>query len=154
MKGIRMAVLGAALVFGITATASAQGGGAGGGGGRGRGGITRLMTDITVSAETQTKIDTIVAKYMTQQRELMGMPAGGAAAAGGGGGGGGMANIPEETRAKITELNNKRNAEIRALLTAEQAVVFDKNVAAAAAGGGRRGGGAAAGAGAPPPFAL
>ena len=78
MKGIRMAVLGAALVFGITATAEAQGGG--GARGAGRGGIQRLMTDITVSAEVQTKIDTIVAKYRTQQMEMMG------AAAGGGGG--------------------------------------------------------------------
>ena len=143
MKGIRMAVLGAALVFGITATADAQGGGAGGG--RGRGGIARLMTDITVSAETQTKIDSIVAKYAGQQRELMGAPAAG----GGGGGGGGMQQMTDEQRTKMMELNTKRNAEIRALLTPEQQTQFDKNVAAAPQGG-RRGGGQA-GAGAPPP---
>ena len=140
MKGIRMAVLGAALVFGITATADAQGGGAARGGGRG--GIARLMTDITVSADVQTKIDTIVAKYRAQQMEMMG-------GAAGGGGGGGMAQMTDEQRTKMAELNTKRNAEIRALLTAEQQVVFDKNVAAAPQGG-RRGGGQA-GANPPPP---
>ena len=141
MKGIRMAVLGAALVFGITATADAQGGGAGGG--RGRGGITRLMTDITVSADVQTKIDSIVAKYQAQTRELMGAPAGA------GGGMGQMTQMTPEMRTKMMELNTKRNAEIRALLTAEQQVVFDKNVAAAPQGG-RRGGGQG-GANPPPP---
>ena len=139
MKGIRMAVLGAALVFGMTATAEAQGGGGGGPRGAGRGGIQRLMTDITVSADVQTKIDSIVAKYQTQQRELMGAAAGG---------GGGMQNMSDETRAKMTELMSKRNAEIRALLTTEQQVQFDKNVAAAPMG--RRGGGQA-GANPPPP---
>src|SRR5688500_8624319 len=150
MNRIRMAALGAALVLGMTATAEAQGGGAGRAGG-GRGGVARLMTDITVSAEVQTKIDTIVAKYEVQRRELMGMPAGGAAAAGGGGGGGGGMGMQmtDEQRTKIAELTAKRNAEIRALLTAEQQVVFDKNVAAAPQG--RMRGGAAAGAGAPPP---
>ena len=139
MKGIRMAVLGAALVFGITATAEAQGGGARG---AGRGGIQRLMTDITVSADVQAKIDSVVAKYQVQQRELM------APVAGAAGDPGRMMNIPEETRAKMMELNTKRNAEIRALLTPEQQVVFDRNVAAAPRG---RRGGAQGGASPPPP---
>ena len=140
MKGIRMAVLGAALVFGVTTVASAQGGGAGGGqprgGGRGNQ-VARLMTDITVSADIQTKIDTIAAKYQAQTRELM------TAAAGGG-------QMDDATRAKMMELNTKRNAEIRALLTAEQAAQFDKNVAAMPAGG-RRGGGAGGATPPPPP---
>ena len=132
MKVIRMAVLGAALVFGVTTVASAQGGGGQRGGGRG--GIARLMTDITVSADIQAKIDTIAAKYQTQTRELMAAGSGGA---------------PDDaTRAKMMELNTKRNAEIRALLTAEQAAQFDKNIAAMPAGG-RRGGGQ--GGGNPPP---
>jgi hypothetical protein len=138
MKGIRMAVLGAALVFGVTTVASAQEARGGGGGQArgGRGGVARLMTDITVSADVQAKIDTIAAKYQAQSRELM------AAAQASGG-------APDDaTRAKMTENNTKRNAEIRALLTAEQQVVFDKNVAAMPAGGGRRGAG---GGGAPPP---
>jgi Spy/CpxP family protein refolding chaperone len=141
MKGIRMAVLGAALVFGVTTVASAQGGGAGGqarGGGRGNQ-VARLMTDITVSADIQTKIDTIAAKYQAQTRELM--------TAGGGG------QMDDATRAKMMDLNTKRNAEIRALLTAEQAAQFDKNVAAMPAGG-RRGGGAGGAAPPPPPPAL
>ena len=129
MKGIRMAVLGAALVFGVTTVASAQGGGGQRGGGRG--GIARLMTDITVSADIQTKIDTIAAKYQAQTRELM---------AGG--------QMDDAARAKMMDLNTKRNAEIRALLTPEQQAQFDKNVAAMPAGG-RRGGGA--GGATPPP---
>ena len=139
MKGIRMAVLGAALVLGVTTVASAQEarGGGGGQGRGGRGGIARLMTDITVSADVQTKIDTIAARYQVQLREMM-TPAGS---------GGGAMQMDDATRAKMTELNSKRNAEIRALLTPEQQVQFDKNVAAMPAGG-RRGGG---GGGAPPP---
>jgi hypothetical protein len=138
MKGIRMAVLGAALVFGVTTVASAQGGGGGGQARGGRGGVARLMTDITVSADVQAKIDTIAAKYQAQSRELMS-----AAQASGG--------APDDaTRAKMMEINTKRNAEIRALLTAEQQVIFDKNVAAAPAGG-RRGAGGAGGGGNPPP---
>lgn len=137
MKGIRMAVLGAALVFGVTTVASAQGGGGQvRGGGRGNQ-VARLMTDITVSADVQTKIDTIAAKYQAQQREMM--------TAAGGAGGGGM-QMDDATRTKMTELSAKRNAEIRALLTPEQQAQFEKNVATMAAG--RRGGG---GGGAPPP---
>ena len=136
MKGIRMAVLGAALVLGVTTVASAQearGGGQGRGGARG--GVARLMTDITVSADVQAKIDTIVAKYQAESRELMT-----AAQASGG--------APDDAmRAKMTEVNNKRNAEIRALLTPEQQAQWDKNVAAMPAGRGARGGGG----GAPPP---
>jgi periplasmic protein CpxP/Spy len=134
MKGIRMAVLGAALIFGVTTVASAQGGGAGGGQARGGGRanqVARLMTDITVSADVQTKIDTIAAKYQAQTRELM---------AGG--------QMDDAARAKMMDLNTKRNAEIRALLTPEQQAQFDKNVAAMPVGGGRRGGG---GGGSPPP---
>jgi periplasmic protein CpxP/Spy len=137
MKGIRMAVLGAALVLGVTTVASAQEARGGGGGQArgGRGGVARLMTDITVSADVQAKIDTIVAKYAAESRELMT-----AAQASGG--------APDDaTRAKMTEINNKRNAEVRALLTPEQQVQWDKNVAAMPAGRGARGGGG----GAPPP---
>ena len=142
MKVIRMAVLGAALVLGVTSVASAQGGGGAGGqvrgGGRGNQ-VARLMTDITVSADLQAKIDTIAAKYQTQTRELM--------TAGGG------AQMDDATRAKMVELNTKRNAEIRALLTPEQQTQFDKNVAAMPVRGNRGGGGGGA-APPPPPPAL
>jgi hypothetical protein len=144
MKVIRMAVLGAALVFGVTTVASAQGGTGGGqarGGGRGNQ-VARLMTDITVSADVQTKIDTIAAKYQAMQREMM-------TAAGATGG------APDDAmRAKMTEMTGKRNAEIRALLTAEQQTQFDKNVAAMPAGGAGRRGAAGGGAPPPPPFTL
>ena len=146
MKGFRMAVLGAALVFGMTNVASAQGRGGGQGRGAGRANqIARLMTEITVSADVQARIDTIAAKYQTQQRELM-------TAAGGGGGGGGM-QVDDATRTKMMQLNAKRNAEVRALLTSEQQAQFDKNVAAMPMGGrrGNRGGRSAA---PPPPPAL
>ena len=134
MKGIRMAVLGAALVLGVTTVASAQEARGGGQARGGRGGVARLMTDITVSADVQAKIDTIAAKYQAESRELMtAVQASGGAA-------------DDATRAKMMEINTKRNAEIRALLTAEQQVQFDKNVAAMPAGGRRGGGG-----GAPPP---
>jgi hypothetical protein len=63
---------------------------------------------------------------------------------------GGGAQMDDATRAKMMDLNTKRNAEIRALLTAEQAAQFDKNVAAMPAGGGRARGGAGGG-GSPPP---
>ena len=139
MKGIRMAVLGAALVFGMAAVAEAQGGGARG---AGRGGIQRLMTDITVSADVQTRIDSIVARYHAQQRELMGGTAGAGA-------GRGMAQMSDETRTKMAELMTKRNAEIRALLTPEQQARFDRNIAAAPQG--RRGGGQRGGNPPPPP---
>jgi len=145
MNGIRMAVLGAALVFSVTTIASAQGGG-GQGRGAGRANqIARLMTDITVSADVQARIDTIAAKYQKQQREMM-------TAAGGGGGGGGM-RLDDAARTKMMELNAKRNAEVRALLTSEQQAQFDKNVAAAPVGG-RRGNGGGGGAPPPPPPAL
>jgi Spy/CpxP family protein refolding chaperone len=158
MKGIRMAALGAALVLGMSATVFAQdavarGGGQGRGGGRG--GIGMLMTDITVTPEVQTKIQEIVTRYQAQTREIMMaavQAAGGAAdasAAGGARGGRGM--LDAESQKKVDELNAKRNAEIGALLTAEQKVQFEKNLATVAAG--RRGGGGGGGArgNAPPP---
>jgi hypothetical protein len=36
----------------------------------------------------------------------------------------------EATRTQMTDLRNKQSAEIRAILTADQQAVFDKNVAA------------------------
>jgi len=157
MKGIRMAALGAALVLGMSATVSAQdavarGGGQGRGGGRG--GIGMLMTDITVTPEVQTKIQEIVTRYQAQTREIMMsavQAAGGAAdagAAGGARGGRGM-QLDAESQKKVDDLNAKRNAEIGALLTAEQKAQFEKNLATVAAG--RRGGGGGARGVAPPP---
>jgi len=42
------------------------------------------------------------------------------------------------TREKAMAITTKQNADIKALLTAEQQVIFDKNLAAMPQGGGRR----------------
>jgi Spy/CpxP family protein refolding chaperone len=142
MKVMRIATLGVALLLVAATAADAQGRR---GGGRGRGGVGALMQNITVTPEIQTQIDTIVAKYRTETQAVM------QAAGGGGGGGGGRGmQLDSASQAKVNEINAKRNAEIRALLTAEQQKTFDENVAAVAAGRGRgrRGGGDGA---APPP---
>jgi Spy/CpxP family protein refolding chaperone len=160
MKGIRMVALGAALVLGVTATVSAQDAVARGGGqGRGgRGGMMALMTDITVTPEVQTKIQEIVTRYQAQTREItmaaLQAAAGNAGAAAGataGGRGGRGMQLDAESQKKVDELNAKRNAEITALLTAEQKVQFEKNLATVAAGRRGGGGGARGQAATPPP---
>lgn len=120
MKAIRIATLAIALCAGMTSIAAAQaqpepqgqgemrrGGGMGG----------MLLKDITLTEAQKAQIKTIREKYMPQQMELRK-----AAQATGG---------PPDgaTRAKITDLNAKQSAEIRAILTADQQVVFDKNAA-------------------------
>jgi hypothetical protein len=153
MKVMRMATLGVALLLAATAGADAQGGGGGGrGGGRGRGGQAALMANITLDAAVQAKVDSVFAKYQAQVTEIRtaAMTAAGVAAGGGGGGGGGGGRggfqLDSTSQAKVNDLNTKRNAEVKALLNADQQKVFDENVAAQAARGRRGGGG-----GAPPP---
>ena len=150
MKVIRMATLGVALLLAATAVADAQGGGGGGRGRGGRGGQAALMANITLDAALQAKVDSVFAKYQAQSAEIRtaAMAAAGGTAGGGGGGGGGRGGPPLDSasQAKINDLNTKRNAEVKALLNADQQKVFDENVAAQAARGRRGGGG-----GAPPP---
>lgn len=120
----KMIVAAATLVAMSSTVAIAQGGGGGApGGGQGRGGagqMTAMMAGITLSAEQQVKVDTVVAKYRTLN-----------------------AAIPQEDadrRTKMMANTTKRNEEIKAILTDEQKKVFDKNVADMAArmqGGGR-----------------
>lgn len=109
MKYGRVLLLVLAAAALVAPAASAQGRGGGRGAGRG---MAMLMANITLSADQQAKVDSIVAKYQTQRRELMQS-------------GGGMQD--STTRAKMTELNNKQYDEIRAVLTAEQQTVFDEN---------------------------
>jgi Spy/CpxP family protein refolding chaperone len=120
MKVIRIATLAFALCVGITSIASAQGqGGPQGQGemrrGGGMGGM--LLKDITLTDAQKSQIKTIREKYLPQQMELRkaaqatGTPA------------------DDATRAKISDLQAKQSAEIRALLTADQQVVFDRNAA-------------------------
>ena len=121
MKAIRIATLAAALCVGITTVAAAQGtepsqqgqGEARRGGGMGG----MLLKDITLTEAQKAQVKTIREKYMPQQMELRKQ----AQAVGG---------PPDEaTRAKMMDLQNKQAVEIRAILTADQQAVFDKNLA-------------------------
>src|SRR5689334_22682089 len=122
MKAIRIATLAAALCVGMTAVAAAQGteppkqgqGEMRRGGGMGG----MLLKDITLTDAQKDQVKTIREKYLPQQVELRK-----ATQATGG--------PPDEaTRAKMMDLQQKQADEIRAILTADQQAVFDKNVAA------------------------
>jgi Spy/CpxP family protein refolding chaperone len=113
--------------------AVAQGGGGGGGGGRGQGGrggamqAERLLTDITLTAEQQTKVAEVAKWYDDESAKLpqaqRGAPPDSAAMA---------------ARQKLT---TDFRAKLKALLTAEQQKKFDENVAAMGQRGRRGGGG-------------
>jgi len=125
MSWIRFAVAGIALCAGAS-VASAQGGppagappmGQQGGPGRGGRGMQALFEGITLTADQQAKVDAINTKARASMQELMpnGMQGG----------------PPDDaTRKKMDELREHQNADIRAVLTADQQKVFDDNVAAA-----------------------
>jgi Spy/CpxP family protein refolding chaperone len=120
MKVIRIATLAAALCVGMTSVAAAQGappqGQAQGEMGRGGGMGGMLLKDINLTDAQKAQIKTIRETYLPQQMELRK-----AAQATGG--------PPDEaTRAKMTDLQNKQAAEIRAILTADQQKTFDHNL--------------------------
>jgi Spy/CpxP family protein refolding chaperone len=133
MKAIRIATLAIALCAGMTSVAAAQaqpdhekhgqgemkrGGGMGG----------MLLKDITLTDAQKAQIKTIREKYAPRQMELRkAVQATGVA--------------PDDaTRAKMTELQTQQAAEIRAILTADQQVIFDRNLAEMKARGAARGG--------------
>jgi Spy/CpxP family protein refolding chaperone len=92
---------------------SAQGGGGGGGQGRGRGGAIGVwLANITLSAEQQTQVDSINAKYRAMRPQMSQEMDSTARAA---------------AMAKNQELNAKAADEVRAVLTADQQKVFDEN---------------------------
>lgn len=110
MKHIRILALLAALAAFAAPAAFAQGG-APGGQGRGRQ-MELLMKDITLTDAQKASVDSIVQSYRAQMPAFTpGQPPDSAA------------------RAKRGELMTKQNAAIRAVLTADQQKVFDKNVA-------------------------
>ena len=119
MKAIQTAALAIALCAGMTSIAAAQGQPEPQGqgemrGGRGMGGM--LLKDITLTDAQKAQIKTIRDKYVPQQMELRK-----AAQATG--------SMDDATRAKMTDLQTKQAAEIRAILTADQQTQFDKNLA-------------------------
>jgi Spy/CpxP family protein refolding chaperone len=123
MKAIRIATLAAALCVGITSVAAAQGTeppqqGQGEGGMRRGGGMGgTLLKDINLTDAQKAQMKTIREKYVPQQAELRkAVQATGAPA-------------DEATRAKLMDLQTKQAAELRAILTADQQVQFDKNLA-------------------------
>lgn len=119
MKAIRIATLAAALCVGMTTVAAAQGTEPQGQGeGRRGGGMgSWLLKDITLTDAQKAQVKTIRDKYVPQQMELRKQ----AQATGG---------PPDEaTRTKMMDLQTKQSAEIRAILTADQQVQFDKNLA-------------------------
>ena len=123
MSWIKLAVAGIALCAGASVS-SAQGapqgpqGGPPPGGMRGGRGMQMLFEGITLTEAQQKQVQDISEKYRAQMRELMpnGMQGG----------------PPDDaTRAKMDGIRSKQNAEIRAILTADQQTLFDKNVAEA-----------------------
>lgn len=119
MKAIRIATLAAAFCVGITTVAAAQSTEPQKGQGEHRGGRMGewLLKDITVTDAQKQQIKTIGEKYLPQLMELRK-----AAQATG--------VVDDATRAGMMDLQQKQAAEIRAVLTADQQVIFDRNLAA------------------------
>jgi Spy/CpxP family protein refolding chaperone len=117
MKVIRIATLAVALCAGMTSLASAQGTEANQGQGVRRGGGMggMLLKDITLTDVQKDQIKVIREKYLPQQMELRKS----AQAVG---------EVDAATRAKMTDLQSKQAAEIRAILTADQQKTFDHNL--------------------------
>jgi Spy/CpxP family protein refolding chaperone len=117
MKVIRIATLAVALCAGMTSLASAQGTEANQGQGVRRGGGMggMLLKDIALTDVQKDQIKVIREKYLPQQMELRKS----AQAVG---------EVDAATRAKMTDLQSKQAAEIRAILTADQQKTFDHNL--------------------------
>ncbi len=115
MKLIRF--LAAAAIALTATTAMAQGGPPGGGQGGGQRQMDAMMKDITLSDVQKAKIDSIVAGARAESMKLReGMEPG---------------TMPsDELRAKMTAVTTTRNEAIKAVLTAEQQVIFAKNLEA------------------------
>ena len=119
MKAIRIAALGVALLAGSTAVAGAQASPQAptqqGGPGGGRGGFNRTLNGIELTDAQKAKVAEINAKYQPELQAVRESMQGGGDRA--------------EAMKKMQEINDKRNPEIRAVLTADQQVIYDKNLA-------------------------
>lgn len=136
MRSIRFALLGAALCTAAAAApafaqapASPAPAQQGQGGGRGGNMMAAMMAGITLSPAQQAKADSIVAKYQPQQMALRTeMQNGGDRA---------------EIMKKMMDMRKNQTDELKAVLTADQKTVFEKNAAdmeaRRAAGGGQGG---------------
>lgn len=122
MSWIRMAIAGAAFL-GVASIASAQGTPPQGGpppeGGRaGRQGMTQMLfAGIDLTDAQKDQIAKIGDKYRAEREALR--PQGGAP----------MGPPDSATRAKMDDIRTKSTTEYRAVLTADQQKIFDKNVA-------------------------
>ena len=123
MSWIRMAIAGVAFL-GVASVASAQGTPQGGpphggrGGPEGRARMTQMLfAGIDLTDAQKDQIAKIGEKFKAEREALR--PAGGQ-----------MQGPPDEaTRAKMNDIRTRSNAEYRAVLTADQQNIFDKNVA-------------------------
>jgi Spy/CpxP family protein refolding chaperone len=114
MKAFRIALLGLALVAGTAVAASAQAAPQQQGGNRGARPNPQLK-DITLTAEQQTKLDAVNAKYAPELKIVRDAMQGGGDRA--------------EGMKKMNDLRAKISPEIRAILTTEQQAIYDKNTA-------------------------
>jgi Spy/CpxP family protein refolding chaperone len=118
MKALRIGMLAIALCAASTSIAAAQGQSQQGQGemrrGGGMGGM--LLKDINLTEAQKAQVKTIRDKYVPQMMDLRKS----AQAVG---------SMDDATRSKMTDLQSKQSAEIRAVLTADQQATFDKNVA-------------------------
>ena len=138
MSRFRMVALGAALVFGVSASAQAQAGTAGRPSQRGAQmrEVTAgpLFRGITLTDAQKAQLRTVGEKYATLRQEMRKDGRGGAQGAG-------ERQRPDSaTRAKMGELMQRQQADLRAVLTAEQQKTFDQNVAQLRDRVGQRGG--------------
>jgi Spy/CpxP family protein refolding chaperone len=124
MKAIRIATLAIALCAGITSVGAAQGQPEPGKQGRGGSMGGHLLKDITLTDAQKAQVKVIREKYVPQLVELrkaeqaVGRP-------------------DEATRAQMADLKSKQAAEIRAILTADQQAIFDRNLAEQKSHGGQ-----------------
>ena len=112
-----LALVASASIAGAQGTPGAgQAQGQGGPGMRGPGmrGQAMLFEGITLTASQKLAVDSIQAKYRAERGKTMS---------------GGEGRQDPGALTRMTELMDKQNAEIRALLNADQQVALDKNIA-------------------------